>query len=88
MFPGQKWRVHCLICNWRGRRTATQCECYEDWAMYCRPGSPGPGCPSGVVWACPKCGWQEPSATGPNGGHFRNGSSVVADGPVKHRTTS
>jgi hypothetical protein len=83
---GRKWRVRCLICRWRGVRTATECECYDEYALYCRPGAPGPGCPSGVVWPCPHCGRQEAGAKGPNGGFFSNGSSVVGVAPVKHRT--
>lgn len=45
-------------CGWTGVRTAYHfdCECYDIWTMYCRPLSPGPGCPSGIVWPCPKCG--------------------------------
>ena len=52
---GVKWSVRCLKCKWRGVRTDGQCECYEDWGVYCRPGTPGPGCPRGVVWPCPRC---------------------------------
>lgn len=43
-------------CGWRGyRHAAVECECYDIWGMYCRPTSPGPGCPSGIVWPCPRC---------------------------------
>ena len=43
-------------CGWKGYRTASVgCECYDEWRMYCRPLTPGPGCPSGVVWPCPRC---------------------------------
>lgn len=48
-------RVKCSACNWTGYRRGLQCECYEDWSMYCRPWSPGPGCPSGILWPCPQC---------------------------------
>jgi hypothetical protein len=59
-----RYRVRCIgrpskriaPCGWRGYRHASlDCECYEDWASYCRPTGPGPGCPSGVVWPCPRC---------------------------------
>lgn len=48
-------RVFCS-CGWRGYRGATlECACYDEWAMACRPWSPGPGC--GAAWArCPRCG--------------------------------
>lgn len=43
-------------CGWRGVRTHhLQCECYDIWRMYCRPLTPGPGCPSGIVSPCPRC---------------------------------
>lgn len=54
---GQKWRVRCLQCDWRGVRTdSVGCECYPEYAAYCRPGTPGPGCPRGIVWPCPRSG--------------------------------
>lgn len=55
---GERWRVKCTNpqCRWTGVRVATECECYDEYALYCHPGSPGPGCPSGVVWPCPRCG--------------------------------
>lgn len=62
-----RWRVRCFNCGWRGIRTSITCECYEDWAPYCRPGSPGPGCPSGVVWPCPRCGRSEPNERASDG---------------------
>ena len=58
--PWNRYRVRCSVCNWRGYRHARDCECYEDWVMYCRPESPGPGCPSWVTWPCPR-------------GHLRSG---------------
>ena len=80
MWSAGRWRVRCLECSWRGVRTDGQCECYEDWAMYCRPGTPGPGCPRGVVWPCPRCGRVAES------GRYPDGSTVVADGQVRRRT--
>ena len=32
-----------------GKMIRLDCECYEDWAMYCTPERPGPGCPNGMV---------------------------------------
>lgn len=49
-----RYRVRCIVCGWTGYRFALECECYEDWAMYCRPNSPGPGCPAWVTYPCPK----------------------------------
>jgi len=80
-----KIRVRCLLCEWKGVRTPLDCECYDVRAMYCRPGSPGPGCPSGVVWPCPRCGQVGPDVVGPHGGKFSSGSSVVAVAAVKKR---
>ncbi len=85
MITGRKYRVHCLKpgCGWRGVRTdSVECECYEDWAAYCRPGTPGPGCPRGIVWPCPRCGRVERSMS------FPEGSTVITAGPVKHRTAT
>jgi hypothetical protein len=48
-------RVRCTDCGWTGYRHGLECECYEDWAIYCSPWSPGPGCPSGVLYRCPQC---------------------------------
>lgn len=43
-------------CGWTGVRTdGMQCECYDEWTMYCRPLTPGPGCPRGIDWPCPRC---------------------------------
>ena len=44
-------------CGWYGYRhdNPYDCECYSDWARYCRAESPGPGCPRGVTWRCPRC---------------------------------
>jgi hypothetical protein len=85
-FPGEKWRVCCKVCGWKGVRTSIQCECYDEYALYCRPSAPGPGCPSGVIWPCPRCGYQQPDARGPHGGRPNKfGSFVVAVAPVKHR---
>jgi len=49
-----KYRVRCTVCGWTGYRHARDCECYEDWVMYCRPDTPGPGCPNWVTYPCPK----------------------------------
>jgi hypothetical protein len=78
---GSKFRVQCWNCNWSGVRTDGQCECYDEWRMYCRAGSPGPGCPRGVVWPCPKCG---PNVVGSVTG-FTEHSSVRAVGPVTRK---
>lgn len=44
-------------CGWTGIRTDSfQCECYDLYALYCRPLTPGPGCPRGIDWPCPRCG--------------------------------
>lgn len=44
-------------CGWIGVRTDhIECECYDEWGMYCRPLTPGPGCPRGIAWPCPRCG--------------------------------
>lgn len=74
-------RVRCVKCHWRGIRTRIQCECYDIWAMYCRPGSPGPGCPAGVVWPCPRCG----PVDNISGSGARDGSSVRFIGYVEPR---
>lgn len=44
-------------CGWSGVRSAyaIECECYDLYALYCRPLTPGPGCPSGIDWPCPRC---------------------------------
>lgn len=43
-------------CGWRGIRTDQGgCECYDIWRAYCRPLAPGPGCPRGIDWSCPRC---------------------------------
>lgn len=43
-------------CGWSGVRSYhVECECYDIWRLYCRPLSPGPGCPSGIDWPCPRC---------------------------------
>lgn len=52
--PG--YRVFCPKCGWKGFRHGEACACYEDWAPYCKPWSPGPGCPSWIQWPCPRCG--------------------------------
>lgn len=64
MSTWNRYRVRCTVCGWRGYRHAADCECYEDWAMYCRPQSPGPGCPSWVTYPCPK-------------GHLANGRTTL-----------
>lgn len=69
--PGEKWRMRCIGkieridgvmashrpgCGWRGVRSYhIECECYDIWTLYCRPLTPGPGCPSGIAWPCPRC---------------------------------
>jgi|WetSurMetagenome_2_1015567.scaffolds.fasta_scaffold674082_2 hypothetical protein len=53
--PTRGYLVRCSVCGWQGyRRGYPDCECYEDWVMYCRPWSPGPGCPRWVEWPCPE----------------------------------
>lgn len=86
---GEKWRVHCPDCGWRGVRTSTQCECYDEWRMYCRPNSPGPDCPSRVTWPCPKCGPNvERPILGPGTPMQRVWSTVRGVAPVAHRSTA
>jgi hypothetical protein len=53
-FRYRRYRVTCRDCGWKGYRIAHDCECYEDWVLYCRPTTPGPGCPSWVTYPCPK----------------------------------
>lgn len=48
-------RVRCGDCGWTGYRGGLPCECYDENAWYCRPWSPGPGCPSGILYGCPRC---------------------------------
>lgn len=54
----QRYRVDCTGCGWHGYRVnAFDCECYSDYAYYCKPTDPGPGCPNGAnlhAW-CPRC---------------------------------
>lgn len=57
-----RFRVECLnpACGWVGYRSPHPdlgCECYSDYAYYCRPSSPGPGCPNGANLRarCPRC---------------------------------
>jgi len=49
-------KVICVYCHWTGRRAGLECACYDEYAYYCRPWSPGPGCPSSILYGCPKCG--------------------------------
>lgn len=43
-------------CGWTGVRTDhIECECYAEWRPYCHPLGPGPGCPRGIAWPCPRC---------------------------------
>lgn len=56
----KRYRVDCTNCGWHGYRRPhpyNECACYDEYAWYCRPGSPGPGCPNGAnLWAwCPQC---------------------------------
>lgn len=60
-----KYRTRCigrpslgeLGCGWSGVRTdSIECECYDIWSLYCHPFTPGPGCPRGLDWPCPRCG--------------------------------
>lgn len=58
----ERFRVECLnpACGWVGYRSPhplNECECYADYAPYCRPQSPGPGCPNGANLRarCPRC---------------------------------
>lgn len=52
------YRIDCTGCGWSGYRVNVYgCECYSDYAYYCKPTDPGPGCPSGAnlrAW-CPRC---------------------------------
>lgn len=48
--------VEWVGCGWTGVRTdSIECECYDINALYCRPLTPGMGCPRGVAWPCPRC---------------------------------
>ena len=58
----KRYRVECLNpqCGWVGYRSPNplnECACYSDYAYYCRPESPGPGCPNGANLRarCPRC---------------------------------
>lgn len=43
-------------CGWTGVRSDhIDCECYDINSLYCRPFTPGPGCPRGIDWPCPRC---------------------------------
>lgn len=56
--PKFRYTVRCRdeACGWKGRRRdAGECACYEDWARYCNPETPGPGCPRGIG-GCRLCG--------------------------------
>ena len=84
-----KYRVKCTRCKWRGVRTDhVECECYPEWAVWCRPSSPGPGCPSGILWSCPKCGLLPPSVLNAFGRPYRNGSSVIMAGRVEPKAAA
>lgn len=54
-----RYRVDCTNCGWHGYRTpeADACACYDEWAWYCTPTSPGPGCMNGANLhrPCPRC---------------------------------
>lgn len=68
---GDKYRMRCIGrgiwanyqlvgqepgCGWVGIRTDhLQCECYDIYTLYCRALTPGPGCPRGIDWPCPRC---------------------------------
>lgn len=65
----KRYRVDCLnpACGWIGYRKPhplNECACYDEYAWYCRPSSPGPGCPNGAnLYAnCPRCksDWEPP----------------------------
>ena len=47
-------RTRCVFCGERYAKRIADCECYDEYAMYCRQGSPGPGCPNGLP-ICNKC---------------------------------
>jgi hypothetical protein len=58
----ERYRVECLnpSCTWVGYRSPhplNECACYDEYAWYCRPTSPGPGCPNGANLRarCPRC---------------------------------
>jgi hypothetical protein len=56
----QTYRVDCTNCGWHGYRRnhpLNECTCYDENAWYCRPDSPGLGCPSGanLFSLCPRC---------------------------------
>jgi hypothetical protein len=58
----RRYRVECLnpACAWVGYRSPhplNDCACYSEYAYYCRPETPGPGCPNGANLRarCPRC---------------------------------
>lgn len=57
-------RVKCTDCGWTGYRRGLECCCYDEYAWYCRPWSPGPGCPSGILYGCPRCATKKTKARG------------------------
>ncbi|WP_112469433.1 hypothetical protein [Streptomyces triticisoli] len=55
-----RYRIDCTNCGWHGYRRPhplNECACYDEYAWYCRPNSPGPGCPNGanLFAVCPRC---------------------------------
>ncbi len=56
----RRYRIDCTNCGWVGYRRPhplNECACYDEYAWYCRPNSPGPGCPNGanLFALCPRC---------------------------------
>lgn len=44
----------CFYCAYQGPFGTSECACYDEYAVFCRPNSPGPGCPNGTAY-CPVC---------------------------------
>jgi len=44
----------CENCGYAGPFATASCACYDEYAIYCRPDSRGPGCPNGAPY-CPVC---------------------------------
>lgn len=55
-YPRMTTEYEIEPCGWRGIRTDhIECECYDINTLYCRALTPGPGCPRGIDYPCPRC---------------------------------
>lgn len=99
-----RYRVECLnpACRWIGYRRPhplNECACYDEFAWYCKPVSPGPGCPNGsnLRARCPRCGsdWEPDRTNIFTGGQYlyvravRNRAFIaqILSGRAKRRET-